>query len=87
MACALSRVSMAVNGTLAVVKVVAGIAGDSYALIADAVESLGDIVSSMVGDWWSQRLMLRGDRGATPSRRRLEQDWHVGAFRRMRITA
>ena len=43
-----SRVSMAVNGTLAVVKLVAGIAGHSYALIADAVESLGDIVSSMI---------------------------------------
>ena len=39
---------MAVNGTLAVVKLVAGIAGHSYALIADAVESLGDIVSSMI---------------------------------------
>ena len=43
-----SRVGMAVNGTLAVVKLVAGIAGHSYALIADAVESLGDIVSSMI---------------------------------------
>ncbi len=30
-----SRVSMAVNGTLAVVKPVAGITGHSYALIAD----------------------------------------------------
>ncbi len=59
----MSRVSMPVNGTLAVVKLVADITGHSYARIADAVVSLGDIVSSMIGDWWGQRLMLRGDRG------------------------
>lgn len=43
------RVSMiggAINGALAVVKLVAGIAGHSFALVADAVESLGDIFSS-----------------------------------------
>lgn len=43
-----STVSLAVNGALAVVKLAAGISGNSYALIADAIESLGDIVSSAV---------------------------------------
>ncbi len=40
--------SLAVNGALAMVKLAAGIVGNSYALIADAVESLGDIFSSSV---------------------------------------
>lgn len=43
-----SSISLAVNGGLALVKLVAGIAGNSYALIADAIESLGDIVSSAI---------------------------------------
>ncbi len=37
-----------VNGTLAIVKLVAGILGNCYALIADAVESMTDIFSSFV---------------------------------------
>jgi cation diffusion facilitator family transporter len=36
------------NGGLAVVKLVTGIVGQSYALIADAIESLGDIFSSAI---------------------------------------
>ena len=43
-----SRVSLALNGALALVKLVAGFAGNSYALIADAIESLGDIFSSAI---------------------------------------
>jgi len=43
-----STVSLALNGALAVIKLVCGIVGSSYALIADAVESLGDIVSSAI---------------------------------------
>ena len=43
-----STFSLAVNGALAVVKLVCGIIGNSYALIADALESLGDIVSSAI---------------------------------------
>ena len=43
-----SQVSLALNGGLALVKLVAGFAGHSYALIADAVESLGDIFSSAI---------------------------------------
>lgn len=43
-----STIGIALNGGLALVKLVAGIAGHSYALIADAVESLGDIFSSAI---------------------------------------
>ena len=39
---------MAVNITFAVVKLLAGIAGHSHALIADAVESFADIFSSII---------------------------------------
>mgnify|MGYP001372805626 CR=1 FL=1 len=41
-------VGVVVNTGLAAVKLVAGIAGSSFALVADAVESLCDIVGSMV---------------------------------------
>ncbi|MBM2841456.1 MAG: putative Co/Zn/Cd cation transporter [Bacteroidetes bacterium] len=41
-------VSVAVNATLAAVKAIAGVLGNSYALIADAIESAFDIVSSLV---------------------------------------
>ena len=41
--------AMAVSGVLGGVKVIAGVAGHSYALIADGVESLLDIVSSIAG--------------------------------------
>lgn len=36
------------NGLLAVVKLIAGIVGHSYALIADAIESTADIFSSLI---------------------------------------
>jgi cation diffusion facilitator family transporter len=39
---------MAVNALLAVVKGVAGVLGHSYALIADAIESAADVVTSFV---------------------------------------
>jgi cation diffusion facilitator family transporter len=41
-------VGMAVNVVLAIVKIVAGILGNSYALIADGVESTTDVVSTLV---------------------------------------
>lgn len=41
-----STASLAINAGLAVVKLVAGLSGNSYALVADAIESLGDIFSS-----------------------------------------
>jgi cation diffusion facilitator family transporter len=41
-------VGMAVNVVLAIVKIVTGVVGNSYALIADGIESTADIVSSLV---------------------------------------
>jgi len=41
-------VGMAVNMVLAIVKIVTGVIGNSYALIADGIESTTDIVSSLV---------------------------------------
>ncbi len=41
-------VSLALNGGLAVVKLITGVVGNSYALIADAIESLGDVLSSAI---------------------------------------
>ncbi len=43
-----SSISLAVNGGLALVKLMAGVFGNSYALIADAIESFGDIFSSII---------------------------------------
>ncbi len=43
-----SKISLALNGGLALVKLVTGMVGQSYALIADAVESMGDIFSSAI---------------------------------------
>ncbi len=39
---------LAVNTVLAVIKLVAGVVGHSHALVADAVESLADVFSSLV---------------------------------------
>jgi cation diffusion facilitator family transporter len=41
-------IGMAVNVLLAILKIVTGIVGNSYALIADGIESTTDIVSSLV---------------------------------------
>jgi cation diffusion facilitator family transporter len=41
-------IGMAVNIVLAIVKIVTGIVGNFYALIADGIESTADIVSSLV---------------------------------------
>ena len=43
-----STISVALNGSLTIVKLVTGIVGHSHALIADAIESLGDIFSSAI---------------------------------------
>lgn len=51
---------MLVNLGLAVVKLITGILGRSYALIADAVESAADVVSSLVV-WGGLRLSLRSE--------------------------
>ncbi len=42
------QTGLVVNAGLALVKFVAGVLGNSYALIADAIESLADIFSSLV---------------------------------------
>lgn len=41
-------IGIVVNGSLAVTKGTAGVLGNSYALVADAIESLSDVVSSIV---------------------------------------
>lgn len=43
-----ARVAMIVNAALAGIKLVAGIVGNTYALIADAIESTADIFSSLI---------------------------------------
>jgi cation diffusion facilitator family transporter len=54
----LARTGLIANGVLALVKLLAGILGHSYALIADAVESVADIFSSLVV-WGGLRLASR----------------------------
>jgi cation diffusion facilitator family transporter len=44
----LSLAGLFINGALAIIKLVTGIVGHSYALIADAVESMADIFGSIV---------------------------------------
>ena len=53
-----SIVGIAVNLLLAIVKCLAGFIGHSFALVADGIESLSDVVSSSVvafGLWWAIR--------------------------------
>jgi cation diffusion facilitator family transporter len=49
---------LAVNATLALTKLVAGLVGNSYALVADAVESTTDIFSSLIV-WSGLRIASR----------------------------
>jgi cation diffusion facilitator family transporter len=44
----LAQLGLVVNGILALIKLVAGVLGHSYALIADATESFADLFSSLV---------------------------------------
>lgn len=53
-----ARLGLLVNATLAVVKGVAGVLGNSYALIADAVESSSDVLSSVIV-WSGLRIAAR----------------------------
>lgn len=43
-----AQVGMLVNTSLAMTKLIAGLVGNSYALVADAVESTADILSSVI---------------------------------------
>ncbi len=54
----LSGFSIAVNVVLAIVKIATGIVGNSYALVADGIESTGDVVSSFVV-WSGLRISLK----------------------------
>jgi cation diffusion facilitator family transporter len=47
-----------VNGALAAVKITTGILGNSYALVADGIESTSDILSSLIV-WSGLRISLR----------------------------
>lgn len=52
------RAGVLINAGLAVIKGVAGVVGHSFALVADAIESLADIISSLVV-WSGLRLAAR----------------------------
>ena len=49
---------MVVNAALAIIKLAAGIVGNTYALVADAVESTADIFGSLVV-WGGLRVASR----------------------------
>ncbi|MBA3404412.1 MAG: cation transporter [Gemmatimonadaceae bacterium] len=53
-----AQLGMLVNAVLAIVKLVAGILGNTYALVADAVESTADIFASLVV-WGGLRMASR----------------------------
>src|SRR5687767_333430 len=44
----MSIIAMFINGFLSIVKIVAGIVGNSYALVADGIESAADLASSAI---------------------------------------
>jgi cation diffusion facilitator family transporter len=54
----LSLIGLFINGGLALIKLVAGVLGHSYALVADAVESMADIFGSLVV-WSGLRIAQR----------------------------
>jgi cation diffusion facilitator family transporter len=53
-----ARAGLLVNAGLALVKLLAGVLGNSYALVADAVESLADVFSSFIV-WSGLRISIR----------------------------
>ena len=54
----ISTLAIAINAVLAVGKIVTGVLGNSYALIADGIESTADILSSFIV-WGGLRLSLK----------------------------
>lgn len=60
-----ARLGMVVNATLAITKLAAGLIGHAYALVADAIESLTDIVSSTIV-WGGLRVASRDPDEAFP---------------------
>ncbi len=53
-----AQLGMVTNAALALIKLIAGVVGNSYALIADAVESSADIFSSLIV-WGGLRIASR----------------------------
>jgi len=53
-----AQLGMLVNALLAIIKLVAGLVGNTYALVADAVESTADILASLVV-WGGLRVASR----------------------------
>jgi divalent metal cation (Fe/Co/Zn/Cd) transporter len=53
-----ARLGLLVNAALVAAKFVAGVVGNTYALIADAVESMADIFSSLIV-WGGIRIASR----------------------------
>jgi cation diffusion facilitator family transporter len=53
-----TQAGLLVNAALAVAKLVAGLLGHSYALVADAIESAADVVSSLIV-WGGLRIAAR----------------------------
>src|SRR6476660_1717325 len=53
-----AQIGMVVNAALAIIELVAGIVGNTYALVADAVESTADIFASLVV-WGGLRVATR----------------------------
>ena len=54
-----AQAGLLVNAALAIVKLIAGLLGNSYALVADAIESTADVFSSLVV-WGGLHLASRG---------------------------
>jgi len=57
-AMAVGLMTLCVNIVLMIVKITVGLVGNSYALVADGIESAGDIFSSLV-TWVGFQLSLR----------------------------
>ena len=53
-----AQVGFLVNTVLAIIKLIAGVAGNAYALVADAVESSADVFSSLIV-WGGLRIASR----------------------------
>jgi len=54
----LSALAVAINALLAIGKIVAGVLGNSYALVADGIESTSDIISSLIV-WSGLRISMK----------------------------
>lgn len=60
-----AQIAILINAILAITKLVAGLVGNAYALVADAVESMGDIFASTIV-WGGLRVASRDPDDAYP---------------------